>query len=113
MDNYILNLIVNVALMAFAIFSVLELIYDRSIKGSLFCKIKQRGWLLIFFAVLSVGFNLYKDWKSDCKQYSSEKEKAKVDSMLQVSQSKLLQIQISAKDSIIKEVKNTYTNSLL
>jgi hypothetical protein len=98
--------------MAFAIFSVTELIYDKSIKGSFLRKIRTRGRWLIMFALLSIGFNFYRDWKSEGRQDESNKAKAKVDSLLQDSQTKILQLQASVKDTIIKEVKNTYSNSI-
>lgn len=105
MDNYFLNFLVNILLMAFGIFSVLELIYDKSVPGSFFRKIKKRGWLLISCAILSIGFNIYKDWREDSKQEASEKAKARVDSLLQASQ-------LSAKDTIIKKVEESYANSI-
>jgi hypothetical protein len=108
----ILNLIINVLLMAFAIFSVIELIYSKSTSGSFLHRISKRGWLLIIFAALSILFNLFKDLDSSRKQAKSEQEKAKANSMLQASQSKILELQISTKDSIIKAVNNTYTNSI-
>jgi hypothetical protein len=112
MADYSLNLLINIFLMAFAVFSVTELIYDKSLKGSFLHKIKNRGLLLILCALLSIGFNFYRDWKSDCKQEESNKAKAKVDSELQASQKEILKLQISFKDLIVQKVESTYTNSI-
>jgi hypothetical protein len=98
--------------MAFAIFSVLELIYDKSVPRSFLFKMKKRGWYLILFAVLSVGFNYYKDCRSETKQKESDKAKAEVDSSLKAYQKELFQLQLSTKDSIIKTIESTYSSSI-
>lgn len=98
--------------MAIAIFSVVELIYDKSKKGCFLHKIRKRGWLLIFCALLIVAFNFYKDWMSDRKQEKSDKAKTKADSSLRASQKEIFQLQLSTKNSIIKKVDSTYTNSI-
>lgn len=98
--------------MAFAIISVIELIYDSSIKGSFLKKIKTRGWFLIIIALLSVVFNVYKDWKADIKQNISENAKLKSDSLLRIKQTEILLLQNSTKDTIIKKVDSTYVKSI-
>lgn len=110
--NVFLNFVVNLLLMAFAIFSVLELIYDKSKEGHLLKKIRRGGWTLIIIALLSVVFNLYKDSRSEHKQMISDKARAKSDSLFHVSQIEIANFQISTKDSIIKKVDETYTNSI-
>jgi len=98
--------------MAFAIFSIKELIYDKSGEGYFLKKIRNGGWVLILIAFLSIVFNLYKDLKSEHKQVASDRAKEKVDSLLHASQIEIKQLQISTKDSIIKKVDFTYTNSI-
>jgi hypothetical protein len=98
--------------MVFAIVSVIELIYDKTIKGSIFGRISKRGWYLVISAVLSIGFNLYRDWQADTKQEETDKAKAISDSLLQSSQTKILLLQISTKDTIIKKVDSTYAKSI-
>jgi hypothetical protein len=62
--------------------------------------------------LLSVAFNLFRDWKADSRQETSDKARGRVDSLFQDSQTKMLQLQLSTKDSIIKRVENTYTSSI-
>ncbi|RPI06748.1 MAG: hypothetical protein EHM64_01875 [Ignavibacteriae bacterium] len=119
MPDYILNFLVNVFLMSFAILSVKDLIYIKHSKKSPFHRIKGMAWVLILFAILSIVFNLYRDWRADLKQeaseikqLASEKEKKKVDSLFQDAQNKIMQLQKSTKDTIVYEVKNAYTNSI-
>ena len=98
--------------MIFAIITVAELIYDKTVVGHFYKKVKKRGWLLIFIALFSIIFNLYKDRKADIKQEASEKSKAKSDSLLQATQNEILQLQIATKDTIIKKVDSTYIKSI-
>lgn len=110
--NVFLNFVVNLLLMAFAIFSVVELIYDKSKEGHFLKKIRRGGWTLIIIALLSVVFNLYKDSRSEHKQMISDKARAKSDSLFHASQIEIANFQVSTKDSIIKKVDETYTNSI-
>ena len=112
MSAILLNLIINLSLTIFAIISIAELIYDNSVNGIIFKKVKNRGWILIAISLISVGFNFLKDYQSDESQNRIENEKRKSDSLLVDSQIKLHQFQISSKDSIIQKVENTYQNSL-
>lgn len=112
MDSYFSNFIINILLMAFAIISVLELIYDKSIKGPFYRKIQKRGWYLFTIAILTIVFNLYKDWQTDIKEEEYKDAKAKSDLLLQKSQEEIRLLQISTKDSIIKKVDSTYINSI-
>ncbi|MCK9209952.1 MAG: hypothetical protein M0P61_03850 [Ignavibacteriaceae bacterium] len=98
--------------MVFAILSVIELIYDNSIKGSFFKKIKSRGWLLVIIALLSVVFNLYKDWRADIKQAMADNAKMKSDSLLRTKQIEILLLQNSTKETIIKKVDSSYVKSI-
>jgi predicted Holliday junction resolvase-like endonuclease len=98
--------------MIFAIITVSELIYDKAIDGIFLKKIKKRGWLLIFIAVVSVGFNLLKDRQSDRLQKEYDKAKNKNDSLLFASQKESHRLQMSTKDTIIKKVEDTYQKSI-
>jgi len=112
MDNIFLSFTVNILLFVFAIYPLKDIIYEKSDKKYIWQKITKSGWRLIFLAFLIIGFNFLKDLKAEKKQNVSEKAKHTADSLLQSSQIKILQLQISSKDSIIKEVKSTYTNSI-
>ncbi len=112
MDSYLSNFIINILLMAFAIISVIELLYDKSYKGSIFRKINKRGWFLILIALLSIGFNFYKDWEAEIRQAASDKAKHESDLLFQKSQSDILKIQIATKDTIINKVDSTYVRSI-
>lgn len=110
--NVLLNFIVNVLLMTFAIFSVGELIYDKSKEGHFINKIRRGGWFLIIIALLSVVFNFYKDFISEHRQMMSDNAKAKSDSLFHASQIEIANLQVSTKDSIIKKVDETYIYSI-
>jgi len=98
--------------MVFAIFSVLELIYDKSLSGYFWHKINKRGWFLIIIAFVSVAFNFYKDIKSEFEQIKADEAKTKSDSLFRASQNELLQFQILSKELILKKVDSTYINSI-
>lgn len=98
MPDYISNLIINFLLMAIAIISVFYGVYNKSVRNNLLLKIIKSIWVLISLAILSIGFNFYKDWRADSKQKESEKE--------------IKQLQESTKDSIIKAVNIANINSI-
>ena len=98
--------------MVFAIISVIELIIDKNRTGPFIRKINKWGWYLISIAILSIIFNLYKDFEADSKQKASEKAKENSDSLLQAKQLEILMLQNSTKDSIIKKVDSTYVKSI-
>ena len=112
MEDYYINLIVNFLLMVFGVISVGELLYDKSVTGNRFSKIRLRGWYLVLCALLSVAFNFYRDWNADAREKASGQAKARVDSMFQQSQSEILRLQLSTKDSIINSVQNAYATSI-
>lgn len=112
MNNIFISFTINILLLIFAIFPLLDIIYERSDKKKHWQKITKKGWNLILLALLIVAFNFYKDFEGKKKQEASEQARHRVDSLFQSSQLKILQLQITSKDSIIKEVKNTYANSI-
>ena len=61
---------------------------------------------------MSIVFNLYKDWNADIKQKAADSAKAESDSLLRASQEKILLLQNSMRDTIVKKVENTYENSI-
>ncbi|MFZ1281729.1 MAG: hypothetical protein WAR59_12890 [Ignavibacteriaceae bacterium] len=112
MEDFIVNLIVNVLLMGMAIISVKDLITNKSHKKNIFKRINKVGYFLIFIALVSILFNLYKDYNADTKQKLSDKNKSISDSLLQSKQLEMLLLQNSIKDTIINKVDSTYKNSI-
>lgn len=112
MADFIWKLLINIVLMVFAIISITELIYNDKGEGSFFRKVKKRGWWLIGFALLSIVFNFFFDWRSDRNQQYTEAAKAKSDSLLIESQKELAALQVSTKDSIIRKVDSVYSKSI-
>jgi len=104
-EQSFLNLIINVLLMVIAIFSVKDLIFEKSLERNLINKIKKGGKFLIIVAILSIGFNFCKDWNSESKQIISDRKE-------EVANSTIVQLQLSMRDSIIKKVDETYEKSI-
>jgi hypothetical protein len=111
-EQSFLNLIINVLLMVIAIFSVKDLIFEKSLERNWINKIKKGGKFLIIVAILSIGFNFCKDWNSESKQIISNRNEEIADSTIKADQSKIIQLQLSMKDSIIKKVDDTYMKSI-
>jgi hypothetical protein len=112
MKDYTLNLIINLLLMIFAVYSIKELIYDNSLSGKFYKKIKKEGWVLIVLAILCISFNFIRDKRSEMKQDQINSEKANVDSLLQSTQFELKDLQIKTKDTILNMVERTYIKSI-
>ena len=119
MSDDILNLIINVLLLAIAIYSIIDVIYEKNTEGSFFDKINVRGYILITCAVLVIVVNFFKDGRTEREIENYNTTKANIDSQLQrsqkelqISQNKLNSIQSSTKDTILKMLDNTYVNSI-
>jgi hypothetical protein len=115
MNDDILNLIINVLLLAIAIYSILDVIYEKNTEGSFFEKINVRGYILITCAFLVIVVNFFKDGRTEREMAA----KADIDSQLQrtqkelqISQNKLYSLQASTKDTILKMLDSTYVNSI-
>ena len=65
MSDDILNLIINVLLLAIAIYSILDVIYEKNTEGSFFQKINVRGYILITCAFLVIVVNFFKDGRTE------------------------------------------------
>lgn len=113
MANYILNLLINIFLMIIAIYSVKDLIYKESENSNFLKNVNKNGWFLISIAILTIGFNFYKDYKSELENEYSENQRKIVDSLFQDSQNEILRLQLSAKNSIIEKVESTYVKSIM
>lgn len=119
MSDDILNLIINVLLLAIAIYSILDVIYEKDTEGFFFQKINVRGYILITCAFLVIVVNFFKDGRTEREIENYNTAKANIDSQLQrsqkelqISQNKLYSLQSSTKDTILKEVDSSYINSI-
>ena len=119
MSDDILNLIINVLLLAIAIYSILDVIYEKNTEGSFFEKINVRGYILITCAFLVIVVNFFKDGRTEREIENYNTAKANIDSQLQrsqkelqISQNKLYSLQSSTKDTILKMLDSTYVNSI-
>jgi hypothetical protein len=119
MSDDILNLIINVLLLAIATYSILDVIYEKNTEGSFFEKINVRGYILITCACLVIVVNFFKDGRTEREMENYNTAKANIDSQLrksqrelQISQNKLYSLQSSTKDTILKMLDNTYINSI-
>ncbi len=108
----ITNLIINILLMAFAVLSVYDLIYDKKKPGKGLAKITRNGRGLILIAVLTIAFNLKKDIRLNIEQRDAERKIAMSDSLRLAMQEELIKQQLSTKDTIIYAINETYINSI-
>ena len=86
MSNDILNLIINVLLLAIAVYSILDVIYEKDTEGSFLQKINVRGYILITCAFLVIVVNFFKDGRTERELENYHTAKANIDSQLQRSQ---------------------------
>ena len=119
MSDEILNLIINVLLLAIAIYSILDVIYEKNTGGSFFDKISVRGYILITCAFLVIVVNFFKDGRTEREIENYNTTNANIDSQLQSSQkalqilqNKLNLLQSYTKDTILKMLDSTYVNSI-
>lgn len=80
MPEWLSNFLINLALMLMAIWSIMELIYDKSQVGNFIKKIKPRGRFLISCAIVVLFVNLFKDCNNEHKLRDASKLQLKTDS---------------------------------
>ena len=119
MNDDILNLIINILLLAIAVYAILDVIYEKNAEGSFFQKINVRGYILITCAFLVIVVNFLKDGRTERERENYSTAKANIDSQLQssqkelqISQNKLYSLQSSMKDAILKMIDSSYINSI-
>jgi hypothetical protein len=119
MNDGILNLIINVLLLAIAIYAILDVIYEKNTEGFFFEKINVRGYILITCAFLVIVVNFFKDGRTEREIENYNTAKANIDSQLQrsqkelqISQNKLYLLQSHTKDIILKMIDSGYINSI-
>jgi hypothetical protein len=115
MNDGILNLIINVLLLAIAVYAILDVIYEKNTEGFFFQKINIRGYILITCAFLVIVVNFYKDGRTEKETENYNNAKLNFDSQLQrsqkelqISQDKLYSLQSSTKDIILKMIDSGY-----
>jgi len=120
MSDGTLNLIINVLLLAIAIYSILDVIYEKNTEGFFFQKINVRGYILITCAFLVIVVNFFKDGRTEREIENFNAARSNIDSQLQktkkeleISQNKLFALQSSTKDTILKMVDSSYINSII
>jgi len=117
MNDGILNLIINILLLAIAVYAILDVIYEKNTEGFFFQKINIRGYILITCAFLVIVVNFYKDGRTEreIENYNSAKlnfdaQLQRSQKELQISQDKLYSLQSSTKDIILKLIDSGYIN---
>lgn len=119
MNDGILNLIINILLLAIAVYAILDVIYEKNTEGFFFQKINIRGYILITCAFLVIVVNFYKDGRTEREIGNYNIAKLNFDAQLQrsqkelqSSQDKLYSLQSSTKDIILKLIDSGYINRL-
>ena len=89
MNDGILNLIINILLLAIAVYAILDVIYEKNTEGFFFQKINIRGYILITCAFLVIVVNFYKDGRTEREIENYNSAKLNFDAQLQRSQKEL------------------------
>src|SRR5258705_12611714 len=117
MNDGILNLIINILLLAIAVYATLDVIYEKNTEGFFFQKINIRGYILITCAFLVIVVNFYKDGRTEREIENYNNAKLNFDARLQrsqkelqISQDKLYSLQSSTKDIILRLIDSGYIN---
>ncbi|HWK04127.1 MAG TPA: hypothetical protein VNS58_10880 [Puia sp.] len=112
MRDAIVNAIINLFLMLIALWSVLELIYDRAKPGNYFQKIKNRGKFLILCAFGVVLFNFYKDLMSFFDKKDIEKRQDIVEAQHKRREDSLANDYNQKLANAIKHINDNHTSAL-
>jgi len=89
MSDGTLNLIINVLLLAIAIYSILDVIYEKNTEGFFFQKINVRGYILITCAFLVIVVNFFKDGRTEREIENFNAARSNIDSQLQKTKKEL------------------------
>src|SRR5579863_4247860 len=126
MSDANLNLIVSVTLMLIAIISVWKDVYKAKSSINFFRRFTRIGLILIITAVVFTFVNYFKDYNTERKVERADKDKAKADSIAEVSRRKLdssedelkasqkllFELQLSTRNEILKGVDSSYNKSI-